>query len=234
MKHLQDIELLIFDLDGTLVDSAPDLALSINAMLEQLGRDTFDEQTIRHWVGNGAEVLIKRALSGASEIAPGISDELYLKAREAFMAYYTEHLCVASKLYPGVAEALEALQSESRPMAIVTNKPGCFTQPLLEELGIAHYFSLVLSGDSLPKKKPDPLPLLHTAEHFSVAPERILMIGDSKNDILAAKAAGCQALGLTYGYNYGEDIALSQPEAVSSDLRELAQWLEDAAAVDLQ
>ncbi|WP_221074940.1 phosphoglycolate phosphatase [Agarivorans aestuarii] len=226
MSQLQAVKLIAFDLDGTLVDSAPDLALAINAMLLDLGREQFPEQTVRHWVGNGAEVLIKRALSGSDTIASDIAESLYLQAKDLFVQHYSEKLCVASRLYDGVAESLELLSKLNVPMAIVTNKPGVFTQPLLEALNLAQYFDVVLSGDSLSRKKPDPLPLQHLVECCQVEMADLLMVGDSKNDIQAAKAAGCRSLGLTYGYNYGEDIALSGPDFVADSLVTLLELIK--------
>jgi phosphoglycolate phosphatase len=210
-----------FDLDGTLVDSAPDLVLAINAMLAALGRNTQADATVHHWIGNGAEVLVKRALSGRSEICDSLEPDLYVRARTLFDRFYSENICVNSRLYEGVSEALKQLSDLQIPLVLVTNKPLLFTGPLLEKLDIAHYFKHILGGDSLSRKKPDPLPLLHVAELLGVSPSQMVMVGDSKNDIQAAKAAGCPSYGLTYGYNYGEAIGQYEPNWVESDLKAL-------------
>jgi len=211
--------LILFDLDGTLVDSVPDLAYCIDGMMTQIGRPPWGEARVREWVGNGVERLVKRALIGQLNGEPN-ADE-YTQALPLFMALYTEHNGKRSQLYPGVMRGLENLKQAGFNLACVTNKADQFTQPLLKALGIYDYFSLITSGDTLPKKKPDPMPLTHTAMHFQLSPEQSLMIGDSSNDVKAARAAGFGIVCVPYGYNHGEDINLSNPDAVIDSIAKL-------------
>lgn len=220
-----DKQVLLFDLDGTLVDSAPDLALAVNQMLAELGLATFSEQCIRGWVGNGAQVLVQRALSGSSEIAPDLDTEAVESALAIFLGSYQANLCVESRLYDGVFNTLTTLKKHEFRLVIVTNKPQRFVQPILDGLGLSDLFEFIVGGDSLEKRKPDPMPLHHICQQLDVTPQQCLMIGDSKNDILAAKAANIDSVGLTYGYNYGEDIAIHQPELVLSDFSDLCTAL---------
>lgn len=199
-------EVLIFDLDGTLVDSVPDLALSINQMLKALDRAEFDTDIIRGWVGNGAEVLVKRALSGSAEICPNLDAVLAEKALSIFADFYQQNVCVDTTVYPNVIETLEQLHRDGYRLAIVTNKPEQFIAPILEKLGLSHLFEMIVGGETLPKRKPDPMQLEHVCETLGVPPVNCLMVGDSKNDIFAATAANMESIGLTYGYNHGEDI----------------------------
>lgn len=220
-----DKQLLIFDLDGTLVDSVPDLANAINKMLITLGRKPFSEQEVRTWVGNGAQVLVERALiASASENTNQLSlpsSEVVSKALSIFLAMYREFVCVDSVLYPNVLETLKILKLHGYRLAIITNKPIEFVAPILDKLGLNGLFELVLGGDSLSAKKPDPLPLLHLSEHLGIARQHCLMVGDSKNDILAAQRANMQSVGLTYGYNYDEEIASYNPDFVADDFKQL-------------
>lgn len=218
-------ELLLFDLDGTLINSAPDLARAVNFMLTGLGRETFTEETIDGWVGNGAQMLVKRALSGTREINKTIDEVLFEKALKSFLAYYAEHLCVSTVAYPNVSTTLKALKDKGYRMAIVTNKPFAFVEPILEGLGLEGLFELVLGGDSLEVKKPDPAPLLYACSNLEVAVENTLMIGDSKNDIQAANSCGMQSVGVTYGYNYGEKIDVHHPTVIINDFAELLELL---------
>jgi len=218
-------KVLIFDLDGTLVDSVPDLALAINDMLVSLGREVFSSTLIRTWVGNGAQTLVKRALSGKSEINELLEPELYNKAFSHFLASYKNNICVETVLYPNVLEVLQNVHARGFRLALVTNKPFDFIEPLLIGLNIDNIFELCLGGDSLPKKKPDPMPLIHVCKTLGLSPEECLMIGDSKNDILAAKSADMQSVGVTYGYNYNEAISVYKPEAIINDMSELCQLL---------
>ena len=222
-----DKQLLIFDLDGTLVDSAPDLALSINEMLSKLNRATFSEQKIRGWVGNGAQVLVKRALVGATVVPEHIPDANVEQALEIFLASYQKNICVHSALYPGVKSTLQQLKSQGYRLAIVTNKPLVFVEPLLAGLGLDNLFELILGGDSLPKRKPDPMPLLHVCQTLDISPQNCVMIGDSSNDIIAAKAAKMDSIGLTYGYNYAKPIADDNPDLVLEVFSGLCEVLDN-------
>ena len=216
---------MIFDLDGTLVDSAPDLAIAVNMMLADLGRETFPAERIRSWVGNGAQTLTKRALSGKTEIDESIEKSLFDEALAVFLKAYTANLCVETVLYPHVRQTLKSLQTQGFRLALVTNKPFDFIDPLLQGLGLNDIFELNLGGDSLSKKKPDPMPLLHVCEVLGVDVSSCLMIGDSKNDILAAKSAHMDSVGVSYGYNYGEPIGVYAPEAVIDDMSEIFKLL---------
>ena len=214
-------KVILFDLDGTLIDSAPDLAVAVNHMLKTLKRDTFSQNTIRYWVGNGAQVLVKRALSGQSEIDENLDPLLFEKALGIFLTFYAQNLAVTTVTYPNVASALKTLKEAGYHLAIVTNKPFDFVAPILKGLNIDGLFELHLGGDSLAQKKPDPAPLLHVCEKLGVTVEQCVMVGDSKNDILAANAAGMQSIGVSYGYNYGEDIGSYNPDIVVDDFADI-------------
>ena len=219
--RFSDKKVILFDLDGTLVDSAPDLALSVNHMLQSLERETFDHETIRSWVGNGAQTLVKRALSGSSVIDDEIDPALFEKALDIFLSFYAQNLCVSTVTYPNVQTTLRSLKSKDYRLVLVTNKPYDFIQPLLEGLDLTDLFELCLGGDSLAKRKPDPMPLLHVCESLDICVTKCLMIGDSKNDIVAANAAKMQSIGVSYGYNYGEDISMYEPDSVVHDFNEI-------------
>lgn len=212
-------KMVLIDLDGTLVDSAPDIADCMDEMMVGLGMPVRGEEKARQWIGNGAPRLVKRALLDDMDGEP--DPVLYEKAYGIFSELYAKRLCVRSRLYPGVLEGLEALRGLAIKLACVTNKPARFTEPLLEQLGIGPVFGLILSGDSLPRKKPDPLPLRHAAGFFSVTPAQSLMVGDSENDVKAARAAEFPVVCVDYGYNHGNDIRAAGPDAVIHSLAEL-------------
>jgi len=220
-------KLIIFDLDGTLIDSSPDLALAVNHMLSTIGRETFSTNTIHYWVGNGAQTLVKRALSGSSTIDETIDPTLFEESLEIFLNFYAKNLAVKTVTYPHVKETLTRLKDENYTLAIVTNKPFAFVSPILEALELNEFFKLILGGDSLEEKKPHPLPLLHICETLGFSVEEAVMVGDSKNDILAANASNMQSIGLTYGYNYGEAISIYEPDAVFSDFSDILSTLID-------
>ncbi|WP_313777880.1 phosphoglycolate phosphatase [Thiorhodovibrio frisius] len=217
--------LVLMDLDGTLVDSVPDLAHCVDQMMEQIGRPPRGEKAVRNWVGNGVERLVSRALSGSLEDRP--SPEEYARAYPIFVELYAKHNCQRSVLYPGVREGLGWLHAQGFRLGCVTNKSACFTEPLLTHFDLRGLFEIVISGDSLPEKKPSPLPLLHAAEHFSVEPRQALMVGDSISDVKAARAAGFSIVCMSYGYNHGQDIRDAQPDAVIDTLPQLADLLPE-------
>lgn len=216
---------LLFDLDGTLVDSVPDLASAVNKTLVELGRTPFNEEIIRGWVGNGAKVLIQRALSGSDEVLTDLSEVQLERALEIFFKAYQLGVCINTKLYTGVLDTLTALKAAGYRLAIITNKPERFVGPIVNNLALNGLFELIIGGDTLEKSKPDPLPLYHAVSALAVTAEQCVMIGDSKNDILAAKAANIDSVGLTYGYNYGEDIAKYHPELVLDNFANLLHAL---------
>lgn len=220
-------EMILIDVDGTLVDSVPDLAWCVDEMMKQLDREPWGETRVRNWVGNGVERLVRRALIGQLDGEPDEAE--FEKACPIFLDLYADNTSKRSLLYPGVKEGLDFLRSAGYRLGCVTNKAAQFTLPLLKDLGIYDYFGIVVSGDTLEHKKPHPAPLLHAAEFFKVSPERSLMVGDSISDVKAARAAGFQIACLPYGYNHGEDIRTAEPDVVIETLAHLKGELEQAA-----
>ncbi len=220
-------EMILIDVDGTLVDSVPDLAFCVDSMMVQLGREPRGEERVRDWVGNGVERLVRRALVGQLRGEPDEAD--FERAYPIFMDLYAENTSKRSFLYPGVREGIDMLKASGYKLGCVTNKAAQFTEPLLKDLGVYDDFSIVISGDTLTKKKPDPAPLLHAAEFFGCEPANALMIGDSVSDVAAARAAGFQIVCMSYGYNHGVDIREAAPDAVIDSLDEIYPLLERAA-----
>ncbi|WP_251978410.1 phosphoglycolate phosphatase [Salinicola avicenniae] len=216
---LNDIRLVAFDLDGTLIDSVPDLAAAVDAMLADLSLAPAGETAVRDWVGNGSHQLVARALQAGLGTTP--DPAMLERAHERFLYHYHQAPCVRTRVYPGVVEALSALCSRSVIVTLVTNKPQAFIAPILTALSLDDYFRATLGGDSLAEKKPHPAPLLHLAARFDVAPVNCLMVGDSRHDVEAGKRAGFRTLAVPYGYNHGEPVASSQPDGVVESLGEL-------------
>ncbi len=211
--------LILIDLDGTLVDSVPDLAYSVDGMMQAIGRQPWGEERVRDWVGNGVERLVRRALTGSLDGEPEEAE--FERAYPVFLELYARHNGERSRPYPGVQEGLEWLSSTGFTLGCITNKAAQFTEPLLQALGLARFFQITISGDSLPKKKPDPMPLLHACEHFGIPPEQSMMLGDSVSDVKAARAAGFDIVCVSYGYNHGNDIRDAEPDAVIDSFVEL-------------
>jgi phosphoglycolate phosphatase len=198
LKFPIEIAAVAFDLDGTLVETLPDLHEAALRMLSQIGRPPVSEATVRAGIGDGVDRLVKRLLTDKPDGEPDAA--LFEKAADNFRSHYASVLTRASHPYVDAISTLEILRSRGFKLACVTNKPGRFTQPLLTGLGLTGYLDLVLSGDSLSRKKPDALPLLHAAGVFGIKPSHLLMVGDSPADTGAARAAGCPVFCVPYGY----------------------------------
>lgn len=219
---MTQFKLIGFDLDGTLVNSLPDLALSVNSALAEFDLPQAPENLVLTWIGNGADVLIARALAWAKEqTGRTLTDEQIKTLKYRFGVYYGENLCNLSHLYPNVKSTLEQLHAQGYILAVVTNKPTKHVQPVLHAFGIDHLFSEFLGGQSLPAIKPHSAPLYYLCGKFGLYPKQVLFVGDSKNDILAAHAAGCAVVGLTYGYNYNIPIAEAKPDWVFDDFADI-------------
>ena len=222
MKTFQP-KLIMIDVDGTLVDSVPDLAYCIDEMMQKLGLGKWGEAKVRHWVGNGIPKLVERALMGELEGRP--IKEVFDIAYPIFLDLYEDNTAERSYLYDGVREGLDYLKSQGYQLGCVTNKSEQFTHPLLKVLGIFNDFKIIISGDTLAKRKPDPMPLLYCAEHFNLKPEECLMLGDSVSDVKAARAAGFDIICMSYGYNHGNDIGDENPDLVIDSMSQLSDHL---------
>lgn len=215
---------VLFDLDGTLVDSAPDLATAVNRTLAELDREPVSEATVRAWIGNGARRLVARALAGRREVMR--EPEGLEVALARFFEHYEDCLVDRSRPYPGVRAGLEILRGLDLPLGVVTNKPERFTAPLLQALDLHRYFRVRVSGDTLPVKKPDPAPLRHAAAALGATAGDCLLVGDSRADLEAALAAGMPMIRVPYGYPGGDATFADHPELEVAGVDELAARLE--------
>ncbi|MBF0124779.1 MAG: phosphoglycolate phosphatase [Magnetococcales bacterium] len=213
----------LFDLDGTLVDSAPDIAGALNHALCQLGRPPIPLAQVRHLVGRGARDLIARSLWGP-EATPPLNDPTFDAAVKSFFGYYQDHICDGSAPFPTVLETLTRLQQRGDQLAVVTNKSTTLAQQLLAQLQMSHFFSLVIGGDTLPHNKPAPDQLLYAMEQLGTTCHNSLMVGDSINDVLAARAAGCRVVVVSYGYchegtaaDLGADVVIDRFDQLPLD-----------------
>ena len=223
---LRKPQMVLIDVDGTLIDSVPDLAYCVDQMMQHLGMDAHGEARVRNWVGNGVERLVRRALIGQLEGEP--DEALFERAYPVFLRLYADNVSQRSRLFPGVEQGLAYLESSGYKLGCVTNKAAQFTIPLLKDLHVHDFFAIVVCGDTLERKKPDPMPLLYAAQQLGVEPRQSLMLGDSVSDVTAARAAGFQIICMSYGYNHGEDIRLYHPDAVIDSMVELEALLEAA------
>ncbi len=217
------VKAVVIDLDGTLLHTAPDLAAAARRMAEELGLPPIDEATVKAYIGNGVSRLVKRVLTRDMQAEPEAA--LFERALPAFERHYLEGVSRQSHPFHGVPEGLVALRAAGYRLGCITNKAEKFTLPLLRDTGLSGFFDLILSGDILPKKKPDPLPLLHACEEFEITPAEMLLIGDSLNDVQAARAAGCHVFVVPYGYNRGRPVDELDVDAVVPSLIEAVKLI---------
>ena len=226
-EPLQPLEVgaVLFDLDGTLLDTLPDLHAATNAMLGDLGRLTVSMEAIRSYVGRGIGNLVKRVLAGslaaADDDAPPPADAL-----ACFRKHYARENGRNVLVYPGAMEGLRALKAKGVPLGLITNKAEAFVSPLLQSTGLAEYFDVVVSGDSLPRQKPDAMPLIWACGRLGVSPGDTLFIGDSINDFLAGRAAACRVFLVPYGYNEDRDVHDLACDAIVETVADAATRIE--------
>jgi phosphoglycolate phosphatase len=226
---------VIVDLDGTMVDTLGDFEVALNRTMAGLGLPGVNRAAVARTVGRGSEHLIRSLLaeqlaqpdaSGLGQACPARSvDTLYGPAWRQYQHHYHAINGQFAAVFPGVVEGLEALRARGFPLACLTNKPLAFAQALLQAKGLAGYFQQVFGGDSFERKKPDPLPLLRTCEALGTTAAQTWMVGDSQNDALAARAAGCPVALVTYGYNHGEPIEQAPHDLLIGSLAELDHLL---------
>ena len=215
---------VLIDLDGTLLDTVADLAAAVNAMLAELGRHPLAESTVASYVGKGAEVLVHRALGGGHDAR--VAPAEHAVGLDAFSRHYDVANGRHARTYAGVREGLDLMRAKGLRLGCVTNKPHRFAEPLLVRCGLRDDFELVIGGDSLPAKKPDPLPMRHAARGLGAEPHETVAIGDSINDALAARAAGMTVLVVPYGYNEGHDVAALDTDGIVDSLLEAAERID--------
>ncbi len=209
------VKAVVIDLDGTLLHTAPELSEAANRMLLDMDYAPVSQELLASYIGNGISWLVKRALTGDMHATPDAA--LYDHALPIFEKHYTA-LLLQSKPFNGVIEGLDAMKAAGFRLGCITNKVERYTTPLLSGTGLAKYFEIVLSGDTLTEKKPHPMPLLHAAKFFGVPIDKLLLIGDSLNDALAARAAECPVFCVPYGYNHGEPVETLDQDAVIPSL----------------
>jgi phosphoglycolate phosphatase len=217
------IRAAIIDLDGTMLDTVPDFELALNGMRAEFHLAPITQDIIKPMVGKGSEKLIRDVL--ALDYDSARIDAVFDEAMAAYQRHYLAINGERSVLYPGVLEGLQAMRELGLRLACVTNKPIAFATPLLAQKGLAPYFELVYGGDSLPRKKPDPLPLLQVCADFDLAPSSVVAIGDSSNDAEAARAARCYVLTVPYGYNHGRPVQDIDSDGIVNSLLDAAELL---------
>ena len=223
LVNLKDKEVIIFDLDGTLINSIPDLTLAINKTLSHYELQPLTIEQVTPFIGNGAKTLVQRSLEKAA--GKKVSADFLNEALNFFIPCYQSNVCEETYLYGGVFETLKYLDEKGYQLVICTNKPFPFVEPILNKLNIKAFFKTWIGEASLPEKKPQGTPLLYLAQQMNSSTEKCIMVGDSKNDILAAQNAGMQSIGLTYGYNYNENIEDYNPTIVLESFSNLQKVL---------
>lgn len=223
MTGLGGVRAVLLDLDGTLLDTAPEIAAAAADMLAELGLDPVAPERVRDFIGKGIPHLVRRTLEAS--LGRATDERRVGSAMEGFFFHYEKRNGRSAVAYPGVHEGLAALRDRGYPLACVTNKTAQFTLPLLEATGLHGFFSAIVSGDTAPKKKPAPDPVLAACSRLGVLPADALMVGDSKNDALAARAAGCRVLLVSYGYTEGEDVHSIECDGIVPTLLHVAGLL---------
>ncbi len=221
------VRAVLLDLDGTLLDTVLDLHAAANGMLRDLGRSDVAIEDIRAYVGRGIPNLVKRVLAGkleaADDPAPPPTDAL-----ASFKKHYAEVNGRAARPFPGVVDGLKALRAKGLPLGVITNKAADFTGPLLERTGLAPFMSVAVSGDQLPKPKPDPMPVVWACGRLGVSPADTVLIGDSVHDFKAGRAAGCKVFLVPYGYNEGQDVRGLECDAIVASIEDAARLITPA------
>lgn len=221
MTQQYSVDGILFDLDGTLLDTIPDLVEASNRMLQELGQPPRTRDEIASFVGDGIRALVQRAIFEGRQAPPDLYDTGY----PIFNRHYAEVNGQSSQPFPGVMEALGRFRDKGMKMGCVTNKSEVFIAPVLAKAGIGHFFDSVVGGDTLPQRKPDPAPLLYACRQLGIDPWRALMVGDSPNDALAARRAGIPVLLLTYGYCKPERLQTIDCDGLIPSLEALRGYL---------
>ena len=218
-----EVGAIAFDLDGTLLDTVHELAVAVNALLEELGYAPLAQDVVAALIGKGMANLVRRSLALSTDVSPEAVDDFEVKdALGRYQAHYASRLGRETRLFPGMVEGLLRLEAMGIPLAVITNKATRFVRPHLVAAGIERFFSVVIGGDDLPTKKPDPGPLMHVAAQFGIPPRLLLMVGDSGNDVDAARGAGCPVLVVPYGYREGRPVQDLGADGIVASVDELA------------
>ena len=217
---------VLLDLDGTLMDTIPDFTVAVNAMLADLTFAAITQAEIATYIGKGSDNLIRRVLTSV-QAGQAPSDELFKQAKVSYTANYHRINGDQAIIFDGVRPGLDRLQAMGMRMAVVTNKNAEFAVPLLERTGLAKYLQAIVCGDTLSERKPHPAPMLHACNLLKSSPNRTVAVGDSVNDALSARAAGCSVLAVPYGYNEGQSVHSLDVDAIVDSIEHAAQWVAE-------